>query len=481
MSQPFFRSFHEDPAIRERRDQFVKSIWHEFELAYPTEDFCWSWLNGKLREKDALFCHKCFSKSLKFKDGYRKFRCSKCHSTSSLSAGTFFAGVRKLRAWLGAMWLLERGALVNSLMLADLSGLRISSAQHILKSLLAAVDLSEKDREERVCISSAHFLDLFSRRSLATPRWLRPFEEEVYEGRLHSRISSKSNDHGESAEKSSENAYYKVRDFDNHSADDPECSKPSDIVESCFSDDKQRELAFSLLAVLGDRPLGFDDLCEVLGRSISDISAVMTELQIEGLIEELAGLKFSVVKNRVSNASSFDNDSAESEDTGSFWEGEDQEFKGPDYERHVYFDGLENGDVHASWRSADLRYERRDKLSLTKRAIRKCLADRCLFCQRFDGEAALRLSLEAFKAGINFIFGGISRKYLQIYSSALRFIPGILDESDGSEAVLHFLKDESRNRLKLQLLDNCLRTGYIGSRKLRAFTSPMTVEIPLSF
>lgn len=481
MSQPFFRSLQEHPDIGERREHFVRSIWQEFELSFPTEEFCWIWLNGKLKEKDALFCHKCFSRSLKFKDGHRKFRCSKCHSTSSLSAGTFFAGVRKLRAWLGTMWLLERGALVNSVMLSELSGLRNSSAQHILKSLLAAVDLSEIEGEERACISSVHFMDLFSRRSLATPRWLRPFEEEIYQARLHSSLSSKSSNSNEAAGKGSVTMEGIERDFDNSSADKLKCSEPAARVENCFLDAEQKELALAILEVLSERTLGLDDLCEALGSHISDISAVVTELQIEGLIEELAGLRFTVVKKRVSNASSFDDESAEPDDSSSIWDAEELEFKGPDYERYVYFDGLENGDVRASWRSANLRYERRDKLSLGKRSFRKCSIDRCLFCRNFEGQAALRLSLEAFKAGINFIFGGISRKYLQVYGSALRFIPGLFEQIEDSAAVLHFLKDENINRLKIELLDNCLRTGYIGSRKLRGFTTPMTVEIPLCF
>lgn len=73
------------------------------------------------------------------KSGSRLFRCQRCKKTKHFTSGTLFAGVAKLRAWLGTVVLLGNGVAVSSNRLARLFDIAQATAHCMHKKILSVI------------------------------------------------------------------------------------------------------------------------------------------------------------------------------------------------------------------------------------------------------------------------------------------------------------------------------------------------------
>ena len=91
------------------------------------------------------------------------------------TAGTFFDGIRHVRAWLAAIWMKENGASLTSAKLHRLVGIAYSSAWHILKKINTVL---QEEMQEGYDVASTFFSITYCKRSRETPAREHPIAEQ---------------------------------------------------------------------------------------------------------------------------------------------------------------------------------------------------------------------------------------------------------------------------------------------------------------
>ena len=96
----------------------------EFDSKFNTEEACHEYL-FKLRWPDGFICPKCGHNQY-WKNRRALYECQKCHTQTSITAGTIMHGTRKpLRYWFKAMWWFTANKTgVNAVNLQKLLGLK---------------------------------------------------------------------------------------------------------------------------------------------------------------------------------------------------------------------------------------------------------------------------------------------------------------------------------------------------------------------
>jgi hypothetical protein len=133
-----------------------------FSLQYPSEKDCMEELVKMLDKFEGTKCGYCLSVRVDRNYGSRKINCLTCRKTSSLTAGTFFHGIRQARPWLAAIWLMEEGIAVNSHRFHYLLKIAYASALHIFGKLTTVIANEMQDGSDA---AARRFLPLISRRS----------------------------------------------------------------------------------------------------------------------------------------------------------------------------------------------------------------------------------------------------------------------------------------------------------------------------
>ena len=108
-------------------------LWDQFQICFPTERDCLIELSKYITRKPDFVCLKCKSERFSELRNGRSFKCNGCALIVWRTSGSFFNRIRKGRAWLAAIWLLERGAVLTSSRFHKLAGIAQSSAFYILK------------------------------------------------------------------------------------------------------------------------------------------------------------------------------------------------------------------------------------------------------------------------------------------------------------------------------------------------------------
>lgn len=401
----------------------------KFNSDYPDEPSCWKYIISKLRVLGLLNCRICGSPDVIVSDDFRVLFCQDCAAESRSTAGTFFHGVRKVRAWLFSIWISEHGFYVSSKWFASAISIAQSSALHIIKSTLLAAERNF-DVVASLEVPLTNLNRFFAKRTILTPALLKPSQEldESFVYDTHSQ--SKPNDDGRESE-SGKNDYTEIVDVDFEAIDmsmnaasmkdsaassfDSEAlssssssssSSPlefevSSAVESaneCCSLDGQEEnfenhRLSSVYRSLGSTPLTVDQISAITGLDWQEILAALTELEFDGLVTGLAGGSYILSNDNV------DGVVLRSENFAS------EQSKG--------FDA-----------KADAEYTRENFY----------ISVRCFF----------RVILD--------IAHGVSRKYMSLYlACANHLVIADLDES---------------------FMEICLRTGYLGRKVLRSYIAP---------
>ncbi|MBK8224300.1 MAG: hypothetical protein IPK73_25120 [Candidatus Obscuribacter sp.] len=484
----------------------VSSTFKRFCQTFPTEESCWDKLYRLMNARGMVYCRGCLSARVVVKKCRRKLRCQDCRKSYSLTAKTFFNRVRKLKAWFAAIWLTEEGAFVSSNWFASLLDIAQSSALHIQHSVLGAIDSHRKSQGgERCLVSTEHFIDLFIRNSLVTPRWEHPAFEEAYEQSL---IAAEVSDEVVDTESGG-------TDFGSSSAlspapetaqDELEQGVPEQVsaesIESVFNtlfENEQyavlNEFEKSILKLLVNGKLSTDRLSSALSVNAARLSVGLTELELCGLIEELPGGMFKLTdmvqalldlaglggehsgsaKARKERCAAVASGGVH----GSFGESEN-----PDDDEHSSADQMDSIQVDSSGLSgleqSELRYVKRKRRVLTSLFADECGNSLCQGCTNDAVSSSVRQLVSSFRTYTLVHFQGIARKHLQLYLSLQQYRSRRVQLVDFlGQGRVGKLQEQQGGEDRARVFSICLETGYLGSRLIRGYLTPLLAELPV--
>jgi hypothetical protein len=192
-------------------------------------------------------CSNCHSTKVERIKETRYVRCVECGHKDSLTAGTFFHNVRRPKALLGAIRLMERGVEFNARMLALVANVAYASAWEMLKRIDEV--LKKNLDSQALLLPSKIFEKMFIKRSRETPAREHPRDEQ--------RIAEK----------------------------EQRQELPANTA-NCSERDHQ------ILAVIGEQVVDFDFICEQLNLPAGMISADLIMLELAKLIERLDGDRY---------------------------------------------------------------------------------------------------------------------------------------------------------------------------------------------
>lgn len=256
-----------------------------FSEIFPDDQKCWEHLLDKMVLSGLVRCWGCSDLKLEISPCFRKFRCLICKRSYFTTSGTFFHGVRKIRAWMFAIWIIEHGFYVSSKWLAQAISVSQSSALHILKTVLTVAEKSQKDLSKEA-LNTKLFHDFFAKRTCLTPAGQKPGKESGIEE--ETRDSSASADSTNSSDDS-------VSDqFEDDLAHKQSFESTSESSSEGAKNTKDDSVANCILAVLRESAKSVDELSLALGEDERTVLVSITELELEGLIFRLGGGRYSL-------------------------------------------------------------------------------------------------------------------------------------------------------------------------------------------
>ena len=230
----------------------LSEVWAQFQIRVPTDADSVEELIANSTEVDPDKCIHCGDTKLERSYGSRVINCMRCKKKSWPMAGTFFRYIKRPRAWLAAIWILEHGININASQLSKLVKIAHSSAQNILKKLRFVIESHMGD--EAATVYSALFLALFGKRSRVTPARAHPRAEQA-------------------------------------EIDEQFLADNQDNQEMCVGDGlTEKEQA--VYTLLSEEPVNFDTLCEHAGMPAGELSANLMMLEINGLCTRLSGDRY---------------------------------------------------------------------------------------------------------------------------------------------------------------------------------------------
>ena len=276
-----------------------------FEKKFPDEDYCWKWLFQYAKSGGLLKCRCCGKQYTGRIRKLRAFVCAFCGKTTWITKGTLFVHVRKLRAWLAAIWFTEHGIVVSSLWLSRFAGIAQSSALNILRRL--RIILEDYMDEAPKLIETGRFTDIMLRRSRLTPAACHPRSEESEMRKKRcdaERAASRQESAGSDAESDS-SAFKPTHDADKQDpADDSQSSPEIDASDLGAADEVGPRAASSdenfvwsergreIYDLLERRSMTFDELSDELGLGAEEMSRELTALEVQGLIINVGGGRY---------------------------------------------------------------------------------------------------------------------------------------------------------------------------------------------
>lgn len=242
------------------------SVWKAFEAEFPTDDECWQEIYSRLHRID---CHECGSEKLTATTNCRTMRCTNCNSFVWITAGTFFNRVRRPRAWLAALYLLEEGISISAHRFHQLVKISVTGAAQIFKKislLISNLAINPKNYSE---LESPGFTPVLVRRSKETDAWRHP---SIFDrASIDSQITPP-----------------RMPFADKNSA--------TNLFETMLTTDSQLAI-YDYLAetpAKSARSAHIDELCAHIGINVADASVAITLMEIDGIIERLPGGRFRI-------------------------------------------------------------------------------------------------------------------------------------------------------------------------------------------
>jgi hypothetical protein len=147
----------------------------EFEMQFPSEAACVSFVQQLLRETDGLSCHHCTSCEVEHLQG-RTIRCIACGKMSWFTAKTAFERAKKIKPFLALLWFQENGLPLSSSRARELLGIAQSSAWEMLKKIDLICSKNKQDGLD-ISVSSEAFRTAIIKRSKETHAREHPHSE----------------------------------------------------------------------------------------------------------------------------------------------------------------------------------------------------------------------------------------------------------------------------------------------------------------
>jgi hypothetical protein len=243
------------------REEKLQELLKEFNGLFPTVWDCLMELFKYLFFGQALKCKTCGSAEMETVNNDRAGICRLCGEITWFTSGTFFERMKKPRAWLLAIWLLEQGESFNAAELARLADIADSTAGAILKKIAMVIQEDLKTAAGMIAGSSALFLDAIYKRSLKTPADKHPIAEQTeIEKTLDEEASLAANLAGEKAIL-------------------PSPQQLSGLAQEVFD-------------ALSTEPMNFNDLCSKTGKPAETVGSILIILELNGLVESRPGDKY---------------------------------------------------------------------------------------------------------------------------------------------------------------------------------------------
>ncbi|MBX9952182.1 MAG: hypothetical protein K2Y39_23610 [Candidatus Obscuribacterales bacterium] len=194
------------------------------------------------------------------KYGERTARCSRCKKKASVTAKTFYEGIRKASAYCCATFLMGAGIVISGNEFAKRNGISSSQGSIILHSLSAAIALEMSAEAE---LLTALVLEPVGKRSSETPAREHPKAEQI-----------------EAEKRAAKNVSTTTRV--NPRASDRKIPKG----------DLERRI-FSLLKTDSLHP---DDICGLAMLTITEVACALTLLELDGFVRCLPGNRYEVIE-----------------------------------------------------------------------------------------------------------------------------------------------------------------------------------------
>ncbi len=155
--------------------EMLASFFAEFESACPTDAHCFVELSKAGSESNIRKCSYCGSDQVQNDPDGRIISCPDCKKSKSLTAGTFFHSIKRPRAWLAAIRLMEAGMVPSINQFHKLAAVAYDTAWKIYRKLgLVIADQLPADAAD---VHSSVFSQVICKRSRETPARQHPVAE----------------------------------------------------------------------------------------------------------------------------------------------------------------------------------------------------------------------------------------------------------------------------------------------------------------
>lgn len=483
----------------------AKEAWSSFCCKFRDEASCRKDLFIALKESTLLICRSCQSTNNELCADLRRYACLQCGAISWVSSGTFFEGVCNLRAWYAAFWFFGRGAIVSSRWFSFIVGVSQSTALEIYWNVLHVLKNAWSSVGPKV--GTAHFVDLFVKRSVCSVRKAHPRMEERQEyldylsSLFHSKDSESANDcqneaagdwqsnsgsvfdssvsinsDSLSSELSSASA---ASSNSSRIAVDPLSKGAADSNSSDFSPDigvvidagividaGSSSLKDRLLDLLRQGPRTVDSLIELLAAEASAVLAELSELELLGFVRSFAGGFVGLCSESHSTKGSHNFNQQDKQDTTA------RQGRAGGAAATKSLSESEEGETLYEWF--------------------QCSNHGCSICSPEGDHGWLVQQLsENIKYNIRRLFSGLSRKYLALYlqlnklTGALQEAPKFKQNQNSPADRPHKgepdwcspqLQDECEFR---RVFESCLFNGKPEAECITRFVSPLMVSVPI--
>lgn len=258
----------------------LNELLNEFEKDFPTEQDCLEELLriAGIRNKECRFCGH---NEVEKRHGGRAGMCRSCKKLNWFTAGTCLHHIKKAKARLAAIYFADRGEYMSSSKFSKILQISQSSAFEILKWL--SLVIAKLIPDNGPSIHSSKFIPVFCKRSKETPAGAHPIseqqraEEEEEKGRAH---------HHQSHSEDKETGIFGTFS--------PEITETINLDCSSMS-----ETAGTVMKMLSESSLCFDELFKKLNCSIAELSSTLTLLELDRAVTRTAGDRYLLSKKEV--------------------------------------------------------------------------------------------------------------------------------------------------------------------------------------
>lgn len=262
------------------RFENVNETWRQYKNAFPNDEDCLQEILERALKAGLLRCHKCGLVQSEAADlNGRFFRCPDCQSQVWITGQCVLRSVRNLSLWLGAIWMIERGITFNAFDLHRVATVAYSTAWNVFRKLSLVIE--RELPADSLMASSAVLAAFVCKRSRETPARFHPRAEED----------------NENLQRDTEvNFADLTTSTSDYCQSDEQSSGPMDIAScSQFVSSASADHAATILKLLAEGPMHFDQLCELMQITAGQLSVALSILEIDGKIEAIGGARFRLL------------------------------------------------------------------------------------------------------------------------------------------------------------------------------------------